>query len=351
MKKWKIRFFLLIVLMLSINGCSMQSLPLHEIVKSQLEVRKVLNCNITNVGNLSELGYEIQEVDVLDDEVKEAVQTEVESYNKLVEITDRDIVRKGDFVEITYAVYCGNELANELTTEIVKVGAGYFNKDLENALIGAKKDKMFTTIITVPKDDENKKYAGKKECFEITVNKIQYMDIVDLTDKFVQKNYNLKTVEEFYKYEEKCIREEKEKEALQKAKNKIIEKARDACNFDLDDNCVMDYALIVYDEYKEMADGYGSDMSEFIKDFTGKTMEEFYESCYEEAEDEIKWMLIVGAVSKEQNMKITNHELVKNAKNDGIDVDSFNNEQLIEYKYQLLEQKVLNYLIKIQKEK
>ncbi len=336
--------FLFVICLLS-GGCSAYKLPLHDIARHQLQVWGVEDCSITKLGDFSGVGYSAEDVIVGREEVEEAVQAELESYEKLIAVTDRNIVEKGDFVTISYKVFCAGKLVNTVNSETLKVGAGKFDGKLEEALAGAKKGKTFTVEITVPRDSENKEYAGKKEIFKITVNEIQFMHTEKLTDSFVKENYNLDTVEAFYGYEENLIRKEKESETLLNVQNLISEKARGCCSFQLDEDEVLNHALKVYQEYMAMASGYGGSMEEFLADFTGETPEDFYEGCYKEAESDIKWALVVGAVAEKNGIQVTNKELMENAKDSAIDIASLSEEALAAYKYQILEQKVLSYMM------
>jgi FKBP-type peptidyl-prolyl cis-trans isomerase (trigger factor) len=122
-----------------------------------MEMQGIEECNITKVGDFANLKHSIAATEVTDEEIAAAIQTELESYEDLVPITERTTVEDGDFVTIESTVYCDGEVVNFSKSEVLKVGAGYFNEELESALIGARKDKKFTTVITVPEDDANKK--------------------------------------------------------------------------------------------------------------------------------------------------------------------------------------------------
>ena len=281
----------------------------------------------------------------MDSEIESRIQTILESYEKLVTITERNIVEKGDFVNISYTVYCGRKVVNHSDEDVIKVGAGHFNKDIERHLIGAIKGKPINVKITVPEDDENKEFAGKEENIQVIVNEIQYMHTEQLTDEFVQKNYDLHTVEEFKAYVKRLIKEERESEVLNETQDNIITNLCQTSKFDLDKDAVLDYAVTIYNEYVEMALSYSSSMVDFAEDFFGETINEFYERCYSEAEREIKRILIVGAIAESNKIQITNEEVEQALKNAKIDKTSLGREYLTIFTYQLLEEKVLNNII------
>ncbi len=103
---------------------------------------------------------------------------------------------------MNFRVYCDGELVNEGNNEVLKVGAGYYGEEFEKALIGVELDKEYEFEITVPKNDENKEYAGKTETIIAKVTKIQYMQECVLDKKFVEENYGLQSVDAYYEYVE-----------------------------------------------------------------------------------------------------------------------------------------------------
>lgn len=323
-------------------GCNTKHQITNPIVEEKMNLLGIKNCVITELGEIPKYEYTDEEIEVSASEIEENIQLILESYEKLKPV-DRNVVQKGDFVNLAYIVYCEGKIVNEVKDEEVKVGAGFFNEEIEENLIGAKTNKTYTMNIQVPKDDENKEYAGKEEKIEYRVNKIQYMLQPKLTDKFVQKNYGLKTVEEFYEYEKECIAKEKETELLNQKKAAIIEELIEKSSFDTDNNFVLDYAEVVYHEYENMATGYGNSIEEFIKDFFNENLDEFYERCCNEAENEIKRFLVIGAVADKINVVISDKDIEEYG---NLKIDDLDDKNIISYKYEVLEEKVWNYLIK-----
>ena len=116
---------------------------------------------------------------------------------EFIEITDRDDVQKGDFVEISYDVYLKEKLINTCDKEILKVGAGYYGLEFEEKLVGIKKGIETEFEIVVPYNENQN--AGEIEKIKVLVSKIERKDIPVLDDKFIMKNYeDVKNVAEYY---------------------------------------------------------------------------------------------------------------------------------------------------------
>ncbi|MBD5089004.1 MAG: hypothetical protein HDT30_09400 [Clostridiales bacterium] len=341
-----IRNVIVIALIIVTCGCSTKHQITHPIVKEKMNLLGIQNCQITKLGEIPECKYTDEEIEVSISEIEENIQLILESYEKLKPV-DRNVVKKGDFVNLTYTVYCEGKIVNESKGEEIKVGAGFFNEEIERKLIGAKKNKMYSINIQVPKEDENKEYAGKKEEIKYQVNEIYYMFQPQLTDKFVQENYGLKNIEEFYEYEKNCILEEKKAEQINEKREDIMEELIEKSIFNMDRNYLLDYAEVVYHEYEDMATGYGSSIEEFIKDFFNENLDEFYERCCNEAEKEIKKFLIIGAIANKINVDISDKDIEEKYEN--LNADNLDDMDIVLYKYEILEEKVLNYLLKKRK--
>lgn len=323
-------------------GCTTEHQIISSTVAEKMNLLGIENCQITKIGEIPESEYIDKEVKVSASEIEENIQLELEAYEKL-KPAKHNVVKKGDFVNLKYTVYCEDKVVNEVKEEEIKVGAGFFNEKIEKDLIGAKKGKTYIINIQVPKDDENKNYAGKIEVIKYQVNEIHYMFQPKLTDKFVQKNYGLKSVEAFYEYKKEHIIKEKELEQINQKREDIIQELIEKSSFNLDRNFILNYAEVIYYEYKDMAAGYGRSIEEFVRDFFNENMDQFYERCCNEAEKEIKRFLVIGAIANEINAVVSNKDIEKKYEN--LDVDTLSDSDITMYKYQLLEEKVLDYLV------
>lgn len=343
--KIKIYYVVIISILICINGCKSRNLPIQDDVLKYMNINGIEKCYIMDENSYENLNFVVENVAVSQAEIDEYISNELESYEKLIDVKERQVVKSGDFVNISYTVYYNGKEVNNIQNENLKVGAGYFNKEIELALIGAKIGEKIKTTIYVPESDENSELAGKTEEVEVIVKKIQYMETKKLTDKFVKKYYGLSNVDEFYEYVKIKILEQKEFEAEAAAKEMLIYQVIQCYDYDLDDDVVLNYALNKYNDYELMANGYGTTMENFVLDFFGVTLEDFYESCYEDAENEIKEMLVIGAIAFEQNLSVYNEIIIEKEE------DYTNISQNIDEKdsafqeYQKIKEKVIENII------
>ena len=105
----------------------------------------------------------------------EEIQTEIDRYRAgeatTTEVKDRDIVQKGDVVNIDYVGRCScgiNFEGGSANKYDLEIGSGKFIPGFEDGLIGAKKGSKVDVRLTFPKDYQDKDIAGKEVVFTVS---------------------------------------------------------------------------------------------------------------------------------------------------------------------------------------
>ena len=105
--------------------------------------------------------------------MEKRIVEELENASSFEIVHERNEVQKGDFVSITFSVYNEkNEEMNHVSKQILKVGAGYYDEQLEDVLVGKVVGKTYTEKLIVPPNVLRKELVGKEENFKIVVNSI-----------------------------------------------------------------------------------------------------------------------------------------------------------------------------------
>ncbi len=74
------------------------------------------------------------------------------------------------------------------------------------------------------------------------------------------------------------------------------------CKFSLDEKQVVNYATTFVNNYQMLANIHNQTLEKYIEK-NNKTENEFYQLCYEEAEDEVKSILIIGALAEQKQIE------------------------------------------------
>lgn len=300
-------------------------------VKDYLEKNQITNCRIITCPSISDLKKKMSvsadqlNINVTESEVEEYIQRVMDSYDEIRELKNRKTVKNGDLVTVDYSVYYDGKKINQRNDDLVKVGSGNYDKHFEKALIGMKKNQIYERELMVPEDVDDQKMRNQKEKFKIKVTAINQYITYPLTDQFVKQNLEGNSVAEYKEYAKKKVEAEKSAVKKSQLEQELLLEISSECEFELDQHEVADYALAIVKKYEQLADLKGLSVEEYAKE-NGKNSEEFYQMCYQEAEDNIKKIILIGALADQENMQVQNDisSDTENGEGEKIEKDYFN---------------------------
>lgn len=109
-------------------------------------------------------------------------------------------------------------------------------------------------------------------------------------------------------------------------KEHILEQLISKCEFYIDEDEIVAIAADIAGVAKQSAKINGMEFGEYINQLYGMTKGEYYEKLYEDAEKQIKTILLIGALANKMNLK-------------------YNEDENIESEYNILYNEVCNNLI------
>ena len=292
--------------------------------------------------------------DEIPDVTDDAIEKELDVYRGytkvLEEVTDRDTVEIGDIVNIDYIGKVeGNAFEGGTASGCdLEIGSEQFMEGFEESLIGAQKASTIVIVCQFPNEYFDTELAGKEAEFEVTVNKIQKYVTPEFTDEtvanigLVDTDENpITTVDGLRQY----IRSN-----LQKQKD-YYEKYE-----------IQDKAITALLENTTVKKGYSETMREDAADrvlvLNGLSADsvtaEERESYKAYAEDYITQLLAVRAVAENENLTVTEEEVLDYIHEImGEDADSFierTDETGIQaYEDQVLRKKVAEAIVRAKK--
>lgn len=297
--------------------------------------------------NLQKVSMPQENIEVSNEEVEERINDELSVAGEFVEITDRNEVQNGDFVEISYSVYLKDKLINSCDKEIIKVGAGYYGKEFEEKLVGIKKGIETEFEIVVPYDE--KQYAGETENIKVLVSKIERKEVPVLDDKYIADNYeDIKNVDEYYELIKSQIKEEKELQARNNKLDEVKIILKKIYCVEISEAEKTSYAEKVYKEYLQMAESMGITIEEFANEMFGESKDQFLNNCYDKSIDELETILLYCAYIADSNISISKNEINNYISENDIQSEQFESKEKMNHyvKYKVLEDKALNELLK-----
>ena len=324
------------------------------------EIKELENMTVPEEPKVSEMGKitlpDFKTISVTVAPMENVTQEEVDAViqQALAESPEvvEDAAKKGDTVNIDYSGSIDGVKFDGGTAEKqdLKLGSGQFIPGFEDQLIGAKAGETVTVKVTFPEQYGNADLAGKAAEFEVKVNEVKREP--ELSDEWV-KNYDGTTAETIESYRDQ-IREQlqnrKEFNYHSEIQDQAIQQISEKTEVELSKN-FLDYAKAYIlnaqlSQYKQ----YGMGAADVIN-MSGKTVEQFKEDAYANAETYAKQLFIMRKIADEQNIRATDELLDELAKAESsLTGEETNRIKLIEqYGKELVEEaairnKVMDYI-------
>lgn len=251
-------------------------------------------------------GIEVERVEytVTDEDVKKEINNRLEAQARTVSV-DRP-VHEGDSTVIDFAGFLGDEQFEGGTAEnyTLKIGSHTFIPGFEEQMVGMNKGEQRDIKVTFPTDYQAEHLAGKEVIFKVTVHEINFEEIPELDDDFVQDTSEFNTVAEF----EANIREELEKRAKENSKfayeNAAVQKAVDNAKVEIHKDIIEEEVDMQIKRFEQQLSMYGTSLKDYI-DYAGITMEDIRNDYRKGAEANLKAQYVIGAIVDEERIEPT----------------------------------------------
>ncbi|MGC6173521.1 trigger factor [Lacrimispora sp. 38-1] len=272
-----------------------------------VDLSKVDNGTIT-LGNYKGIEVKRDAVEVTDEEVQQAIQSDLAAHEKDVEV--ERAVQSGDVVNIDFvgkkdgtAFDGGTAQGYDLT-----IGSNQFIPGFEEGIIGAKKGDKLSLDLTFPQEYNNKDLAGQPVVFEVTVNTIKEKQTPELNDAFVQENTEFKTVDEYKENQKQTLLQNKNDQADQNVKSNIYDAVLANSTVEANQEAIDANVENVVARYTNQAAAYGMDFASFITAFTGMKEEDFRSTVKTQAEGIVKQRLVLNAIAEKEGITVNDDD-------------------------------------------
>ena len=310
---------MIVFLVSFIYGCERngKSIEISNSIYTILRKNDIYNARIDKLGDYSKckiVSVDEKDITVSKQEIDKYCAVQLESFSEIVPVQDRKVVVEGDVVYITCIIYQDKKVVKQIENDNLVVGSGNYDKEVEKALIGRKIGEAFKISSNIPN-------LGTCE-LNITVKSINYFVTYTLTDEFVKEKFNINTVEEYYRYCKKLIQEQKLEEEKLKREKELFLSIIDICKFTIDKNEIAKYSMRYVDESEKLAEIYDLTLEEYVENVLGKSLDKFYQECYNQGEYEVKAYLVVGAVFADLDISITEEQYYQMCESMGLEVNN-----------------------------
>lgn len=278
----------------------------------------VIENDYVAIGDYSHLVIDKVEVAEVDEAtVDSEFNSYMETFNKEVEVTDRDTLEMGDIADIDYVGKIDGVEFDGGSAEGYKLelGSNSFIEGFEEGLVGVKKGENKTLELTFPETYYNADYAGKAATFEVTVNGIYKTEAPEITDDFVKENTDYESIEAYKQSIRDEIKTSNENTAENTRRSAIwAALTENSAVKKYNEEKVVDY-ILEYKNYMEsaLASTYNMSLDAYLTN-SGMTKEDFKQTALSNALSMAKQQLFLDAIAEKEGLQATDEQFDKYVK-------------------------------------
>ena len=262
------------------------------------------------LGNYKKLNAKIEKIEIKDSEVDEIVDRVRQGYAEKNEVdrpakdgddTVIDFVGKRDGV--AFAGGTGNDYA-------LTLGSHQFIPGFEEGVVGHKKGDVFDLDLTFPNDYGAKDLQGVKVVFTVTLKAVKEVVLPELDDKLAAKVGPFKSAAELRDDIKREITAQKEREANEKLKDKLVMQLVEASHIPIPEILVSDQMQSIEQDFTNNLMYQGLSLDQYLENKGFETKEKWLSDEVKViAEKRVKAGLVLAELSKAEAIEATPSEI------------------------------------------
>lgn len=266
---------------------------------------------VSNVklGEYKNLGVKKEVAKVTKEEIKHEIEHIVDNYAEIVEKDGK--VKNGDITIIDFegfkdgTPFEGGKAENYQ----LEIGSNSFIPGFEEGIIGMSKGEEKELKLSFPEDYHSEELKGQKVVFKVKVNEIKERVLPEMNEEFFEDLAmpGVQNKEDLEKEVETHIKEHKQHHIDEDYTFKVLDKAVQNMEIDLEDEMIEAEANAMYDDYMERLKAQGLN-EEIYFSYANTTKEKMVEDMKKEAVKKIKYRYLLNEVIKKEDIKVSDKE-------------------------------------------
>lgn len=290
-----------------------------------------------------------EKVEIADAQIDAALSNLQESFANYHSVEDRGAA-DGDLLEVNFSSSADGKAIESGESSSLIIGQGMpFGKKFEEELAGAKAGDRKTFEVEYPAEVPNKKYAGKKVAFDVTVSAVKEKRLPEVDEEFVKNFSDIKSMEELRTKMVERLRAEGEERSRRGAEEEIRKGLLEKNAFDVPQSLVDRQIVHTIEDTANRLASQGVDLKKVNLDFD-KMKERFAPG----AERTVRVSMLFEAIAKQENIDVQYPEIEAEMKGMAeaaqMDYEKVreiygDEERLDTLRNRLLERKVMTFLL------
>ncbi|MCR4693123.1 MAG: trigger factor [Firmicutes bacterium] len=190
----------------------------------------------------------------------------------------------------------------------LEIGSNTFIPGFEDQLIGKKAGDEVDVNVTFPEEYHAPDLAGKDALFKVKIHENKVKELPEINDDFASEVSEFDTLEEY----KNSIKERLEKAASDRVKteteNAVVDKVTEGAKVEIPEAMINDQCERMVQDFAQRLQYQGLDINQYMQ-YTGSSIEQMKESFKPQAEKQLKTTLVLEAISKKENISITDEEV------------------------------------------
>lgn len=263
------------------------------------------------LGEYKGIEVEKQEVKVMAADVNAEIDRVREQNARIVTVDDR-AVKKDDIAVIDFEGFVDGKAfeGGKGTDYSLTIGSHSFIDDFEDQLIGKKAGDKLDVNVTFPEEYHVDELKGKPAVFKVEIKEVKVKELPKLDDEFASEVSEFETLKEYKASVKKTLTDRKKAQIKTEKENKVIEKVVANAKVELPGPMVDEQVSQMVNEFASRLSGQGLSIDQYMQ-MTGMQPQMLMDQMRPEAETRIKTRLVLEAVAKAENIKVTAKDIDK----------------------------------------
>lgn len=291
--------------------------------------------------------------DKIHDQIKRILKKHI-----IVAPKSQQVIGNGDLVNLDFIGYIdGKAFPNGASKNYeLEIGSKTFIDNFEQQLINLKKGDKKEIFVQFPSNYSNKEYAGKKAKFDVVINDIKTIKYPPLTKDLIEKEFNLKNIDNEDNLVDYIKKNYFENNLLKKINDAITNKAK--INYYPQSLIKLYMQKLVADEERKIKNYGFTTLDEYFKKISGtkefdKTRDDYYHHLLAETKKHILIGIVYENLIDQYNLDVSEQDKKKFVKdkllyyyeNEKIATEELNKNEIY-YKTIILKNKLLDIILK-----
>jgi len=262
------------------------------------------------LGEYKGLEVEEQDVNITDEDVNEALESEREKQAELV-LKEEGQVEEGNTAVIDFEGFVDDEPfeGGKGENHSLEIGSGQFIPGFEEQLIGKSAGDELDVEITFPEEYHAEDLAGKEAVFKVKIHEIKEKELPELDDEFAKDiDDDVETLDELKAKRKEDLQKQQEQEQENETRETLLNKATDNAQVDIPDVMVESELEQMIKEFEQRLQAQGMTM-EMYSQFSGQDEEELKNQMREDAQKRVKTNLTLETIFATENLEVTDEDV------------------------------------------